>query len=906
MSELRGALRRSFDLVACKTHRLLVSIGCWLLIAALMTAEANDVDFIENEFLKLGVDRTAGGAVAWISQPSATSSVVNSFDRGRLLQQSYYGRVDGSQWNGKPWRWNPVQGGEWRGEGGEVLEFESRSTDAGLPQLFVRSRPRNWGGGELLEDCEMEQTITLDGPLALIEFRFRYRGTDEHPEADQEIPALFVDPKYSTLVTCEGESPWTGAALRSDVPGWPNESRKMTEHWAAYVDQAGSGLGIYVPAAERLTCYRFGDGKSRDSCSYLAPLTRFAIGPGFEWNYQVAVTLGSIDEIRSRFSELHAKCSTQESGSVQTKALAQTTQVAVEEYPTPSEPVAFTGTDDEKLTAYLRTRFDAAVTDVEVQSETIVVRGVSPQVSGRALVEWPMHLGVGQAFVGETADSASASNVFPDATELVVDETGRFTFALPRFATNEQGVVRDRIYSKWAIAQEATRPESESGTSEYWIPVSHARAFDRVIARSESQWPALRSRKGLGAWGPGRPEEDLDELGVGGVTVNVLLDTFIFTEPGEGRTPFQSQGQQWYAHDAALLQLDQTLLAAAKRDLLVSVIVLVRQGDQCMDRAWGEAVAHPSATRDGIFVMPNVESEKGTRAYVAALELLAERYSRDSGEHGRIHHWIMHNEVNSGWVWTNAGSRSVLSFSDLFCRSLRITQSVIKQFDRRSQVFVSLDHHWTSRHNEQCYGAKQLLGSLLAISHAEGDFDWAVAHHPYPQDLFEPRTWRDQQATISFDTEKITYNNIEVLVQWLDRPAAWFNGRPRRIHLTEQGLNSRSYSERDLLNQAAGMAFVWHKLSRLDTIELFHYHNWVDNRHEGGLRIGLRRFPDDEQEPHGKKPIWFVYQALETEREAEATAFALEVIGIPDWSAVERPAQVPRDPSSIAPPGMNP
>lgn len=873
-----------------------------LLFAVRSTSAQSESEwtFIENSQLKVGVQRAAGGAIGWISEPDASTSIINSFDRGRLLQQSYYGRVDGSQWNGKPWRWNPVQGGEWRGAGGEVEVCERRESASGLPQLFVRSTPRNWGSGELLTDCLMEQTITLDSELIVVDFLFRYSGSQEHPEADQEIPALFVDPRYDTLVTYEGPEPWTSGALRRVRPGWPNESREMNESWAAYVDDQDSGLGLYVPAAKRLTCYRYGDGSSRDSCSYLAPLTRFAITPGFEWSYRVYVTLGTTDEIRSRFSAVSMASSEAQASS----ADPVDSKIAETDLPEGSEPPKFSGDADRMLEQYLATEFDAVVTSVEVKPTTVLIRGICPQVSGRAIVEWPMHLSVADAFSNERVEAGT--DLFLDAIELVPDSLGRFELELPRFATNEEGV-RDRIYSKWAIAQRSfgssgaatSSSDTDDASFTAWSVVSHARAFDKVESRPSGEWPVLRSRKGLGAWGPGRPESDLDELGVGGVTVNLLLDTFIFTQPGAGRSPFVSQGREWYSNDAALSQLDDTLRRAAERGLLVSVIVLLRQRTQCMDPAWGEVVAHPAATGDGIFVMPNVESPEGVRAYVAALELLAERYSRPSGEHGRIHHWIMHNEVNSGWVWTNAGERSALSFTDLFYRSIRLTHAVIRQFDPHSQVFVSLDHHWTSRHNAQCYGAKQILEHLLDLSRAEGDFDWAVAHHPYPQDLFEPRTWRDQQAKISFQTEKITYNNIEVLVQWLDRPAAWYDGRSRRIHLTEQGLNSRSYDEQDLRNQAAGMAFVWHKLARLDTIEMFHYHNWIDNRHEGGLRIGLRRFPDDEQEPLGKKPIWFVFQALESDRESEATAFALDVIGISDWTSVELPARVPRDESAI-------
>ena len=80
------------------------------------------------------------------------------------------------------------------------------------------------------------------------------------------------------------------------------------------------------------------------------------------------------------------------------------------------------------------------------------------------------------------------------------------------------------------------------------------------------------------------------------------------------------------------------------------------------------------------------------------------------------------------------------------------------------------------------------------------------------------------------------------------------------------------------------MAYVWKKLAPLDSITAFQYHNWQDNRHEGGLRIGLRKYPDDKDDPNGKKPIWHVFKALDTPEEDTASAFALPIIGIKDWS----------------------
>ena len=60
----------------------------------------------------------------------------------------------------------------------------------------------------------------------------------------------------------------------------------------------------------------------------------------------------------------------------------------------------------------------------------------------------------------------------------------------------------------------------------------------------------------------------------------------------------------------------------------------------------------------------------------------------------------------------------------------------------------------------------------------------------------------------------------------------------------------------------------------------------------GGLRIGLRRFPDDEENPLGRKPIWSVYQSLGTAAEEAATAFALPLIGVTRWREIRCPGRI--------------
>lgn len=208
---------------------------------------------------------------------------------------------------------------------------------------------------------------------------------------------------------------------------------------------------------------------------------------------------------------------------------------------------------------------------------------------------------------------------------------------------------------------------------------------------------------------------------------------------------------------------------------------------------------------------------------------------------------------------------------------------ITSQYDSNSRPFVSLTHHWADKGEPRWYGSKRLLELLVRQCLVEGDFPWALAYHPYPQDLTKPRTWEDDQATFTFDTKKITPKNIEVLDAYMKLPELLYQGKIRPVHLSENGFNSPDYSEKSLEDQAAAMAFAWKKITPLESIRIWHYHNWIDNRGEGGLKIGLRKFPDDADEPLGKKPIWNLYQKFATENEDDAAAPFLKTIGITSW-----------------------
>jgi len=67
--------------------------------------------------------------------------------------------------------------------------------------------------------------------------------------------------------------------------------------------------------------------------------------------------------------------------------------------------------------------------------------------------------------------------------------------------------------------------------------------------------------------------------------------------------------------------------------------------------------------------MPNMTTIESTQCYAAALDFLAQRYSKPGM---RIAHWIIHNEVDGGSHWTNMGDKPIATFMDTYLKILLI------------------------------------------------------------------------------------------------------------------------------------------------------------------------------------------------------------------------------------------
>lgn len=136
------------------------------------------------------------------------------------------------------------------------------------------------------------------------------------------------------------------------------------------------------------------------------------------------------------------------------------------------------------------------------------------------------------------------------------------------------------------------------------------------------------------------------------------------------------------------------------------------------------------------------------------------------------------------------------------------------------------------------------------------------------------------------NTEKITFKNLEILDRWIRQPKTFYHNKKRTLLLSEQNPNSLDYSEKSLNEQAACLAYAWKKVMNCEGIDAYIAHRWIDTHFEGGLKTGLRKYPDDKDNPYGCKPSWYLYRDFATEKEEESCLFAKKIIGIQNWSEI--------------------
>lgn len=408
-----------------------------------------------------------------------------------------------------------------------------------------------------------------------------------------------------------------------------------------------------------------------------------------------------------------------------------------------------------------------------------------------------------------------------------------------------------------------------------------------VFAQPDSApFPAPPNIKGLQV----QMTDDALKLGLHHAAINVSLGALMDLEMKPDNPRWTCEGQEYSFNAGYLRSLDAQIKPLSDTGIVIYAILLAYPSKQ-PDK--DSILVHPKARKDYKYNIAafNTATPEGVRWFRAVTEFLAARWNGTGS--GRVWGWIVGNEVNSHWMWYNLGECPLEEAASEHEKAMRIVHESARKAAANARVYLSLDHHWSigmhSISAKEAVPGRDFLDTFARIARERGDFDWNIAHHPYPEDLGNPRVWADKSVTSDDSTPKVTFKNLEVLARHLQEPGLLFKGSPRRIILSEQGFQTPLTPDGEQL-QAAAYAYAWEKCRRIPLIDAFIYHRHVDHAQEGGLRLGLwRNAPGSIADPHSKKLLYDLFIKAGTPAWPNASQFALPITGLQSWDELTSP-----------------
>lgn len=275
--------------------------------------------FIENEYLRLGVNLSLGGALTYLSE-KGKKNLINSYDWGRQVQMSFYdhpvpfmpeGYDMAERW--KHIGWNPIQSGDVYKNRSKVLEY--RSDENGI---YVKCIPMHWPLNNYPGECTFEVWYRLDGYCVNVTSRLNNNRPDktQHEARWQELPAVYTNGEWYKGVSYVGKKPFTDDALtelvtKNDGLGYPWLQFYPTENWSALVNDDNYGLGIYIPTTSfsKIGFWledKKGFGEVRDrQTGYVAPFAPEVLDHNIVYTYDYSLIVGQLDFIRCKAYEFN-------------------------------------------------------------------------------------------------------------------------------------------------------------------------------------------------------------------------------------------------------------------------------------------------------------------------------------------------------------------------------------------------------------------------------------------------------------------------------------------------------------------------------------------------------------------------------------------------------------------------
>jgi len=288
-----------------------------VLVQFVSSAQTNEnIIYIQNSEIKLGVNLELGGAITYLSETASAENMINNYDWGRQIQMSFYSGPnpyipESGQQPHDRWAflgWNPIQSGDVGGFKSKVVDYYQ-----GKDSIYIKSIPMQWPLANVPGACFFESSIKIKGNIVQVNNRIINQRKDktQYPARSQELPAVYVNAPYHRLVTYKGNRPFENDAI-SEIPQNSETEPKWshwqaTENWVAHLNENDFGLGIYTPEVQSYIGGFYGKkgvGGTKDApTGYCAPILKEILDHNIVYDYSYSLCVGSLEQIRNMASE---------------------------------------------------------------------------------------------------------------------------------------------------------------------------------------------------------------------------------------------------------------------------------------------------------------------------------------------------------------------------------------------------------------------------------------------------------------------------------------------------------------------------------------------------------------------------------------------------------------------------
>lgn len=418
------------------------------------------------------------------------------------------------------------------------------------------------------------------------------------------------------------------------------------------------------------------------------------------------------------------------------------------------------------------------------------------------------------------------------------------------------------------------------------------------IAALYSDIPTLNIRSKKGLFADHNSLSVYKDLGASHTVINLTIETLIYPneiiEDGvsipidhpDDAIAFVSNGVTYYFNRDLVESYDELIGKYYDLGAQITAIILARPNTN--EETFPQSMTYPHSTEGTSLMSLNTSNRLGFAYYIALMEFMADRYTKNNFENGYISNFVIGNEIDYAKDYNRISEKQapIDVYMEEYSRLMRLANLATRKYSADITVSMPLTHAWATKGYSlpgdavQAYAPKQLVEWLNTKTKMEGDYAWGIAPHIYGYHLAQAGVFyldtlksngsgisggRDVGITGDYNTtSQLTFTNLEVLDDYLHQSNMMFDGAVRPVYLTESGVsshwNSQDYGD-GLTVQAATIATAYYKISQLDSIVSFSYYRAFDNEIEAGdhAMFGLLTLGQEA------KPAYNVYKYIDTQ-----------------------------------------